>query len=197
MLISANSLIRYPVLSMHIGGQIAFVTDLVIDPDNLKVVAFRVAGPEVGGEVGDLLQTKDVREYSNLGIIIDSIDEFVNETDVIKLRKILEIDFSLIGKKVVTKKGSKLGKVVGYNISTDDFSIMQLQVARPILKSFLDPELLIGRSEVVKVTDDKIVVKDEESKIRQKAMSDDFVPNFVNPFREPNLSTTDTKNLDE
>lgn len=198
MLINSTSLTNYPVLSIHMGGRIATVSDIIIDPDNLKIAAFRLVGPEVGnGEIGDLLQPKDIREYSNIGLIVDSADEFVNDDDVIKLKEVLEIGFLLEGKNVETKKGTKLGKVSTYMVNTDGFIIQQIAVRRPLLKSFLDPELLIGRSEIVKVTDDKIVVKDEESKIRKKAMTEDFVPNFVNPFREPNLSTADTKNLDE
>ena len=68
---------------------------------------------------------------------------------------------------------------------------------RPFFKSFMDPELLIGKSEIVKITDDKIIVKDEESKIRERATKEDFVPNFVNPFRKPQLSTADNQSLDE
>lgn len=198
MLIKSSSLLNLPILSVHMGGKIAEVSEVIINPDNLKVEAFRLIGPEVGGENGDILQTKDIREFSmGLGAIVDSADEFVNDADVIKLQKILEIDFKLIDKSVETKKGSKLGKVSSYMVNSDDFMVQQLIVRRPLLKSFIDPELVIGRSEVVKVTDDKIIVKDEESKIRKKAMTEDFVPNFVNPFREPNLSTADTKNLDE
>ena len=32
--------------------------------------------------------------------------------------------------------------------------------------------------------------KDEEDKIRKRAAKEDFVPNFVNPFREPDFSTS-------
>ena len=179
------------------GGQIAEITGVIIDPDKLKVAAFYVDGPEVGGEVGHILQTKDIREYSSIGMIVDSSDEFVNEDDVIALQKIIEIDFSLDEKLVETRKGTRLGRITGYTVDSDGFMIQQLVVRRPLLKSFMDPELLISRSEVVKVTDDKIVVRDEESKIRKKAATEDFVPNFINPFREPKLSTADTKNLDE
>ena len=76
-----------------------------------------------------------------------------------------------------------------YTINTDGFMVQQLIVQRPIMKSFLDPELVIGRSEVVEINDDAIIVRDEESKIRVNATREDFVPNFVNPFREPRLST--------
>ena len=179
------------------GGRIAEVTGVIIDPDKLKVAAFYVDGPEVGREAGNILQSKDVREYSSIGMIVDSSDEFINEDDVIALQKIIEIGFSLEGKIVETRKGTRLGRVTEYTVDSDGFIIQQLVVRRPLLKSFMDPELLISRSEIVKVTDDKVVVRDEESKIRKKAATEDFVPNFVNPFREPKLSTADTKNLDE
>ncbi|MBR2659586.1 hypothetical protein IKD60_02385 [Candidatus Saccharibacteria bacterium] len=197
MLVNSESFNRFPILSVHMGGRIAEVTGAIIDPDKLKVVAFYVDGPEVGREAGNILQSKDIREYSSIGMIVDSSDEFINEDDVVALQKIIEIGFFLEGKTVETRKGTRLGRVTGYTVDSEGFIIQQLVVRRPLLKSFVDPELLISRSEIVKVTDDKVVVRDEESKIRKKAMTEDFVPNFVNPFREPKLSTADTKSLDE
>lgn len=199
MLIDDNNLLDFPVLSLHVGGMIAKTTRLIIDPNDLKVVAFELTGPEVGGENGTILQVKDVREFSGMGMVVDSIDEFVNPGDVIRLDKILELNFELIGKKVESKKGSKIGKVSGFVVNTDDFAVQQFIVQRPFVKAFLDPELLIGRSEIVKVTDEKVIVKDEEDKIKKRAMKEDFVPNFVNPFRPggvfaPEPETTSTSN---
>ena len=110
------------------------------------------------------------------------------EEENVKLRPILELNFELIGLKVETKKGSKLGKVVDYTVDTETFKAHQLIIRRPTLKAILDPELIIPRKEIVEVTDYKIIVKDEEEKIRVKALKEDFVPNFVNPFREPDFS---------
>lgn len=197
MLINSTELLNKPILSLHMSGMIARTTEIIIDPDSLKIVAFKVSGPETGREVGEYLQEKDVREYSALGMVVDSADEFVNPDDVIRLQKVLELNFSLDGMKVVTKKGTHLGKVSGYTINTDNFMVQQLIVQRPFLKSFVDPELTIGRSEVVKITDTEIVVKDEESKIRTNATREDFIPNFVNPFREQRLSTADSQILGE
>ena len=185
MLINGSRLIDCPVLSLHIGGQIARVTSEVIDPNDLKIIALNVDGPQTGdGEHGDILDTRSIREYSNLGLIIDSIDDLVLETDVIKISKVLQLNFSLIGLNVKTKKGTKLGKVIDYTFDTETFSVLQLIVKRPIMKSLLDPELVIGRSEIKEVNDYEIIVKDEEDKIRKRATKQDFVPNFVNPFRD-------------
>ncbi|MBP5204845.1 hypothetical protein IKG12_02765 [Candidatus Saccharibacteria bacterium] len=198
MLMDINRLIGYPVLSLHVSGMIAKVTEPIIDPDNLKIVAFFVTGPDVGnGEHGDILQVDDIREFSELGMVIDSIDEFVNADDIVKLRDIINLNFSLIDKKVETKKKTKLGKVTSYTVNPDDFIVQQIIVQRPLMKSFLDPELTISRSEIVKVDDEKVTVRDEEKKIMERAAKEDFVPNFVNPFREPQLSRADSQTLDE
>ena len=103
------------------------------------------------------------------------------------------MNFKLEGKKVVTKKKTKLGKVIDYTVDPNDFLILQLIIQRPPVKAFLDPELVISRKEIVEITDEKIIIKDEEEKIRKKAIKEDFVPNFVNPFREPNFAKADSQ----
>lgn len=174
---------NFPILSVQDSGRIATITHSIVDPDNLKIIAFRIYGA-VGEDGGNILDVNSIREYSNLGIVIDSRDEFVGDTDIVKIAKVLELNFDLLGLKVVTKKGTKLGHIIDYTVTNDNFNIQQIIVKRPTLKSFLDPELTIPRVEIVEVTDDKIIVKDEEKKIRERAMKEDFVPNFVNPFRK-------------
>ena len=197
MIVNSSRLLNYPILSLHMAGMIAKTSGLVVDPNDLKVIAFKLVGPEIGKNAGEYLRTENVREFSALGMVVDSSDDFVMSEDVIKLREVLDLNFSLIGMKVESKKGTNLGKVGEYTVNTDGFFVQQLVVHRPFFKSFMDPELLISKNEIVKITDDKIIVRDEESKIRQRATKEDFVPNFVNPFREPQLSTADNQTLDE
>ena len=47
------------------------------------------------------------------------------------------------------------------------------------------------------MTDYKIIFKDEEEKIRKKAVKEDFIPNFVNPFRKPDLDPVKAQRSDE
>lgn len=178
------------------AGMIAKTEELVVDPNDLKVMAFKLYGPEVGKQSGDYLKAEDVREFSSVGMVVDSSDDFVTEDEVIKLKEILELNFSLDGMRVESKKGTYLGKVENYVVNTDGFYVEQLVIRRPLLKAFLDPELLISKNEIVKITDDKIIVKDEEAKIRERATKEDFVPNFVNPFRERRLSPAENQTLD-
>ncbi len=195
MLIAASRLIGTPILSMQATGQIASISSAIVDPVSLKIIGFFLAGPLVNKSPANILDVSSIREYSRYGMVIDSIDELVEPDDVIKISKVLELNFELLDLKVETKKGSKLGKVSDYVVTNDNFTVQQIIVKRPLLKSFMDPELTIPRKEIVEVTDYKIIVKDEEKVIKEKAEKEDFIPNFVNPFRknEQDLSPADNQ----
>lgn len=193
MLITASSLLHFPILSLHVGGEIARISQLIIDPNLLKIIAIRVEGALIRDEVGDLLPIESIREFSRVGVIIDSIDELVDGEEVMRLRDILELNFELNGLKVVTEKKSKLGKVTDYILDASGWEVQQLIVQRPAIKSFFDPELTISRKSIIEVNDYEVIVKDEYDKLKKVVIANtpaaDFVPNFVNPFREPELVT--------
>lgn len=192
-----SRLISAPVLSVQAGGPIGKITSTIIDPNDLKIIAFRLEGPLVNKQQ-NLLDARSIREYSNYGFVIDDIDELIGPDDVIKISDILKLNFDLLNLKVETKKGSKLGKVQDFTVTSEDFIVQQIIVKRPAVKALLDPELTISRKEIVEITDYKVIIKDEEKVLKQKAEKEDFVPNFVNPFREsqPGFAPADTKNPD-
>ena len=197
MLVMNSRLIGAPVLSVQAGGPIGRIVDAIVDPDNLSVIAFHVDGPPINKQQ-NILDVRSVREYSNYGFVIDDIDELVSPDDVIRINNILKLNFNLLSLKVETKKGSKLGKVQDFTLTSEDFIIQQIIVKRPMIKSLNDSELTIPRSEIVEITDYKIIVKEEEKTIKKKAEKQEFVPNFVNPFREsqPGFAPADTKTPD-
>lgn len=194
MLISAASLLGYPVLSLQLGGPIARTTKAVIDPAQLKIIAFFVEGPKIDSSMC-ILDLKSVREMSNIGMIIDAADELVGRDDVIKISETIKLNFGLVGLRVETKKGTKLGKVIDFNVDTNTFMVQQIIVRRPSFKAIMDPELTIGRTEVLEVHDHKIVVKEEKQKLQAKSSrsQEAFVPNYVNPFREPRYAPSDNQ----
>ena len=197
MLVVGSKLLGYPVLSLHVGGEIARIADPIIDPEGLKIIGYTLSGALIRDEVGNILDMNSLREFANQGMIVDSIDEFTKREDVVRLDKVMSLNFKLIGLKVVTKSGKKLGKVADYTLDTDSFMIYQIIVQRPALKSLLDPELTINRSQIVEVDDYKIIVKNEEEKVSVKEEVKDFKPNFVNPFREPQFSQIHNQTPDE
>ena len=190
MLVTASHLIGTPILSVQASSKIAEISEPIIDPNTLKIIAFKVTGPMVGNAY--ILDAKSIREYSQYGMVVDSIDDFAEPDDIIKVAKVLKLNFALPGLKVETKKGTKLGKIIDYTVTSDNFLTQQIIVKRPLVKSFMDPTLTIPRKEIVEITDYKVIVKDEEKTIRARAEKEDFIPNFVNPFREPGFAPTES-----
>ena len=182
MLIEGSKLLKYPILSLHTASRIAEVKSLVIDPNFLKVVAFEISA--VSSRQRLFLEASSVREFSKMGMIVDSDEEFVEKDDVIKLKETIDLGFSLDNMKVVSKKKAMLGRIEDFIINTEDFQIMQLIVKRPIYKALIDPELVIARSDIHEINDSEIIVKSEEGTIMKKSGTLDFVPNFVNPFKD-------------
>lgn len=181
MLLAGSRLIGAPVMGLQTGSELARISKPIIDPGSLKIVAYEVDGPLLDAHPS-LLRVIDVREFSDIGVIVDSSDEFVSPTDVIKLGEIYNHNFILEGKAVVNKKHRKLGKVVGYTLETTGFLIQQLTVKRPLLQSITEPELLIHRTQITEINDREIVVQDQASipnPVRQSVRTA-----YVNPFRK-------------
>lgn len=192
MLVEGSKLLNYPILSLHTASKIAEVKALIIDPNFLKVVAFEINAASSKQRL--FLETASVREFSKMGMIVDSDEEFVEQGDVIKLKEMIELGFTLENMKVLSKKKTMLGRVEDFIVTTDDFRVMQLIIKRPIYKSLIDPELVIGRSEIHEINDTEIIVKSDESTIIKKSGALDFVPNFVNPFKDGKYIASENNN---
>lgn len=187
-----SRIIGTPILSVQAGGPIATIKSAIIDPNDLKILGFHLEGPLVNRTEARILDVRSIREYSQLGMVIDNIEELVAPDDVIKIKDVLELNFDLINLKVRTKKGTKLGHIIDYTLTSEDFIIQQIIVRRPLVKSFVDPELTISRKEIVEITDYEVIIKDEEKVLKARAEKEDFVPNFVNPFREQGFAPAKT-----
>lgn len=193
-------MIGMPVLSLHVGGEVARTSTAVIDPEDLRVIAYTLEGAIIKNDpdVGDILSTDDVREMSESGLIVDSTDRFTTRGDVIRFDEVMSLRFDLVGLKVVTQDGKKLGKIVDYTLDSGTFMIYQLIVQRPFMSSLIDPELTINRSQIVEVDDFKVTIKHDKAQVKipkeKKKEEEEFVPNFTNPFRKPAYTDEDSLN---
>ncbi|HEY5695667.1 MAG TPA: hypothetical protein VIQ80_02425 [Candidatus Saccharimonadales bacterium] len=181
-------------MGLQTGTELARTERAVINPHTLEVVAYELSGPLLD-QHPSLLRIADVREFSDIGMIVDSSDEFVLPEDIIKLSDVYKLHFELIGKPVVDTKKHRLGKVDSYTIETAGFVIQQLSVKRPLLKSLNDTHVLIHRSQIREISDSQIIVESEVRPVEPvlKAVRD----TYTNPFRKtsgPQVEHTDRNN---
>lgn len=188
MLLLGSRLLNTPIMGLQTGTELAKTRSALINPHNLSIVAYEVYGP-AQDQTPAFLRIADVREFSNIGMIIDSGDELVNLDDVIALKKLYNLNFHLINLPVIDENKHKLGKVDDYTVEINSFVIQQLNVRRPLLKSLGDSELLIHRSQIVEINDDYIVVRSSQ---KRSEPLQKIVHAYTNPFRNQAPQTENT-----
>ncbi len=190
MLILGSRLLHAPVMSLQTGTRLAHTQKPIIDPTNLRILAYEVDGPLLS-EKPSFVRTADIREYGRLGMIIDSNDELIGLDDVIQIKNIYDLNFSLVGLNVIDDHRRKLGKVDDYTLDTGDFLIQQINVRRGFLKGFTDTGLLINRSQIIEINNTTIVVRSPSVKSVEPVMQT-IREEFVNPFRTPKPTGPET-----
>ena len=192
MLLLGSRLLNAPVMGLQTGTKLATTKCPVIDPANLKIVAYEVEGAMLS-ERPSFLRVADVRELSNVGMIIDGSDEFFGKDDIINIRKILDLSFHLIGLNVIDESKRKLGKVFDYSVDSDSFFIQQINVKPSVIKSFSQSELLVHRSQIVEINDYSIIVKSASKKLEPLAKPEKL--SYINPFRATSTEHSTAREL--
>jgi sporulation protein YlmC with PRC-barrel domain len=178
-------------MSLQVGMKVAETLSPIIDPRTLSIVAYEVEGPMLDQQPS-FIRIADIRELGDLGMIIDSSDEFVGGDDVLKLKEIISINFTLHGMKVVDTRGKRLGKVIDYTIDTDSFTIQQLSVQAGLLGSLSTTGHMIHRSQITEISDTAITVRSTEKKIPSLKTAGNIHQTYTNPFRKPSKPQPET-----
>jgi len=190
MLLPGTQLTGTPVMGLQTGTRLAQTGAPLIDPSNLAIVAYEVEGPLLNTHPS-YLRIADVREIGNIGMIIDSADEFIDLDDVVKIKKLHDLRFKLIGLPVIDQSKRRIGKVEDYSLDSDSFIIQQLHVKRGILQGFTETTTLVNRSQIVEINDEHIIVRTTAKKI--EPVMEATRREYVNPFRQssPQPDATD------
>jgi len=184
MLALGSELIKMPVMSLHTGGRIANLQKPIINPVNLRILAYSLK-EVILAEDSSLLRTDEIREVSSLGVIIDSADDFIGIDDVIKIKEVSDLGFRLVSMPVVDERGHKLGKVSDYAVDTATFMIQKLYVKKAGFRSLTDTGMLIDRSQVIEINHSVIIVKSASEQVKSEPAQIEPVYDYINPFRKP------------
>jgi uncharacterized protein YrrD len=189
MLITIQNMLGAPVMSLQTGQPLAKLDVPIIDPRNLKIVAFYVSGPMVEYQPA-VLFAEDIREFGDVGAIVDSADQITPTTDLIRLNEVIDFHFELNGIHVIDEQKRKLGKVENYTLDPDSFLIQQLYLKPTLAKSLSVAHLTVSRTQIVAIDNDKITVKtptvrEKVAKVTKTAQSVVNPEGYDNPFRKP------------
>ena len=197
MLVLKERLVDVPVMSLQTGSELARTQTPIIDPRQLKIVAFYCQGPNLEFSPA-VLMVEDIREVSGLGFIVDDADVLMSPDDLVRLKTVLGFNFNLIGKQAVEQNGHKLGKIGNYTTDAKSFFIMQLSVQPSLIQAWDTAEVLVGRQQIVEITDKTVVVRTaiirdaEPAKKIEQLVTNPFKRRHTQPEGIPHVSTSNT-----
>src|SRR6266571_2338851 len=158
MLVLRDRLLGVPIVSLQTGMQLGTTSGIIVDPKHLNVVAFYCTGPHIDFNPAVLYVT-DIREYGNLGMIVNSAENIMQPAELPRLQEVIGYHFQLEGKMAIEENGHKLGKVETYTVETSTFYISRLHLRPGVLQSFAITEILIDRSQIISIDNKHIIVR--------------------------------------
>jgi uncharacterized protein YrrD len=170
MLQLSGSLLNHPVLSLRTGDEVATATEAIINPNNLKIEGFYCTDRFERKKVSVLLY-QDIRDIIPQGFVINDHDVLVGPEELIRLKHLLELHFDLLGKQVVTASKEKIGKVVDFAAETTTMYVQKIYVGQSLFKNLSGGNLGIDRTQIIEITDEKIIVQDLAQPVPAGAMA--------------------------
>ena len=162
MYVLASHLKELPVISLQTGETVAMVRQPLIDTATLEISGYICRTANHPAPL--VLPVRDIREHAQDCLIIDAEEELAEPNELVRLRPLVEHNFTPIGKAAVTDLGRKLGRVEDFTINLETNRIQKLYIKQSILQSWLGSSLIVDRTQIVDVSLKQIVVRDTTAK---------------------------------
>ena len=143
-------------MSLRTGAPVAYVTQPIIDPNNLKIEGF-YCQDSVNRDTLVLLY-QDIRELLPQGFVIDDHDVLTPPGELVRLSDIMKLNFQLDGMSVETQDKEKIGKVSDYATEVETMYIQKLYVSRSVFKSLSTGQLSVDRNQIIEITPKRIII---------------------------------------
>lgn len=151
-----SKIIGTPVYETDGLRPVLLVQDIIIDPENGKLLAF-----VVDEKSGLIVCPVDVIAVKH-GIVIRSEDDLGHIDDVLRVKTVAEGVGSFFKKPVVTESGKTIGEVIDMALDEKFLVLTKLYTAKVFLGIVQSDSRIISAKNIIEVTGEKIVVKDDE-----------------------------------
>lgn len=146
------------VFSLRTGKAVAYITDTIINPNNLKIEGFYCQ--DSINKKPLVLLYQDIREILTEGFVVNDHDVLTEPQELVRLKDVMALKFELLGKQVVTASKQKVGKVSDYAVETETMFIQKIYVSQSLLKSFTGGSLSVDRNQIQEITNQKVIIND-------------------------------------
>ena len=145
-----------PVITMAEGKQVGKVDDLVVDPERKAVSWLRLhSGGILGGE-RLWVSTEAVHGVGEDAVTINAEADVRSPADAPEAVAMVKAKRELIGGKVITESGERVGEVCDYEFDPETFAITSLSV--PPGMNVVGETLMITGDHLLTIGEDVVVV---------------------------------------
>jgi sporulation protein YlmC with PRC-barrel domain len=162
MLQLSGMFLNRAVLSLQTGTPVATTLAPILNPNNLKVEGFYC---QASNRKQAILVSQDIRDVMPQGLVVNDIGVLTEASELVRLQKFINLNYDLLGKKVFTTGGRKVGKVSDYAIDSESMFIKKLYASPTLFKGWNGGNVGIDRTQIVELTDKKIVINDTTQKV--------------------------------
>ncbi|MGH7196078.1 MAG: hypothetical protein ACREGA_04885 [Candidatus Saccharimonadales bacterium] len=159
MLQLSKTLINRPVLSLRTGKPVATAVAPIFNPNNLKIEGF-YCQDGFDKKKHLVLLYQDIRDCIDQGFVINDHDCLSDPADLVRIQDLLELNFQLIGKSVMTLSKDKVGKVNDFATEIETMFVQKIYVSQPLRKTIVNGSLSVDRNQIVEITDRRIIIQD-------------------------------------
>jgi uncharacterized protein YrrD len=144
------------VLTTKEGNEVGKVDDLVVDPDQKKVSWLRLHS---GGVFGTRywVPVEAVHTLGDDVVTINTEAELQASANAPAAEAIVNTKRGLIGNKMVTETGARLGEIVDYEFAADTFALTKVFVTQSM--NFFGEALTIAADKLLTIGQDAVIVK--------------------------------------
>jgi sporulation protein YlmC with PRC-barrel domain len=147
-----------PVITMAEGKQVGKIDDLVVDPERKAVSWLRLHSGGMALLGGERLwvRAEAVHGVGEHAITINAEADAVSPADAPEALAMVKTKRGIIGNKVITENGERLGEVRDFEFNPDTFALTSLSV--PPGMNVVGDILTIAGDQVLTIGEDVIVV---------------------------------------
>lgn len=171
MTIFYNKIIGLPVV-FNENKKAGIIKDIVLNPDKGQLLGFIVSSNKIINK-NKYLFVEDIVEFKNNRILIKSEDAIKTDSILRPLqKKHIESNIKIKNCKVITISDDDLGSVSDIEIDASSGKILKIFVSGGIIKKLIRGELIILRNQIIKITENKVLVHDlvvkSDKKVHEK-----------------------------
>lgn len=162
MLIELSKFIGMSVGALDEGALIGRIRRVLLDPDQGKITGFLIKEKGLFTKP-KVLSMIDVIDIERTVMVINSRESLVSRNEIVRIAKILEYKFNLIGLPARTREGQMLGRVTDVVVESQTGEIVRLYT------HFLLQHRVFERSRIDEITWQEIfLITDNRKKIKAK-----------------------------